>query len=233
MQRLIGSHLCAGLCWCSTFSRDECPDCIGREQWYQFQITTKNTGVQPLTDIKGRVIWPIEARQIRMTTNEWGLESLAPGEVSVQKLDFVSYDDLKDLPEVLLRVDTKEQDRLFRQPIDPLVLKSKSKPSSNADCSRDPTGFSPVDKPLVFQHVVYDDGALKCMGLVQQRKDSLADDRWNRAAVARPRGHNNLYLELQMIGTYTKEGLDNIGLASQSGEAHLGEDTIETEESQE
>ena len=54
-----------------------------------------------------------------MTTNEWIIDTLAPGEVSVQSLDFVSYDPLKELPEVLLRMDAQEQDRLFRQPIEP------------------------------------------------------------------------------------------------------------------
>ena len=204
---------------------------------YQFQITTKNTGLQPLTELKGRVIWPIEARQIRMTTNEWNLDVLEPGEVSVQKLDFISYDKLEDLPEVLLRMDAHEQDRLFRQPIEPKIIRNSKQVLLQAPVVHGiPPVSASVDNPLVFEHAIEDDGTIE----VYEAWFNNEKIHWQttsgviQLSLDLEVGHNNLYLEItDDLGLTSKKVFTIFGLAGQSGETHLGEDTIETEESQE
>ena len=204
---------------------------------YQFQITTKNAGVQDLTEVKGRIIWPIEARQIRMTTNEWTVDSLAAGETSVQTLDFISYDNLVDLPEVLLRMDSKEQERLFRQPIEPIILKASQRVSLQPPVVHGiPPVSASVDKPLIFEHVVEDDGMVE----VYEAWFNNEKIHWQtqgegiQLSLDLEVGHNNLYLEVSDdLGLTQKKVFTIFGLASQSSEAHFGEDTIETQEGKE
>lgn len=204
---------------------------------YQFEITTKNTGRQDLTELKGRIIWPIEARQIRMTNNEWTVDVLAPGQVSVQTLDFISYETLESLPEVLLRIDSQEQDRLFRQPLEPTVLQN-----AQGVVLRPPVvhGIPPVsasvDEPLVFEHVVEDDGTVEVYEawFNNEKIHWQTDGGVIQVSLDLETGHNNLYLEVSdNLGLVQKTVFTIFGLASQSSEAHLGENAVETEESQE
>ena len=172
-----------------------------------------------------------------MTTNEWIIDTLVPGETSVQSLDFVSYDPLKELPEVLLRIDAQEQDRLFRQPIEPLILTA-----SEGVVLQPPVvhGIPPVsatvDEPMIFEHVVEDDGTVE----VYEAWFNNEKIHWQTEGGAiqleldLETGHNNLYLEISdNLGLVQKKVFTIFGLPSQSGEAHLGEDAIETEEGQE
>ncbi len=204
---------------------------------YQFQVTAKNVGVQDVTDLKARIIWPIEARQIRMTTNEWTVDVLASGETSVQTLDFISYDPLKDLPEVLLRMDSKEQDRLFRQPIKPVLLAESQSVSLKPPVVYGvPPVSASVDNPVVFEHVVQDDGKIEVYEawFNNEKIHWQKDGGTIQVSLELEEGHNNLYLEISDdLGLVQKKVFTIFGLASQSGETHLGEDTIETEESQE
>ena len=187
--------------------------------------------------LKGRIIWPIEARQIRMTTNEWTVESLESGETSVQTLDFTSYDDLADLPEVLLRIDSKEQERLFRQPIEPIVLKSSAGVSLQPPVIHGiPPVSSSVDRPLIFEHGVEDDGTIE----VYEAWFNNEKIHWQtkggaiQLSLDLEVGHNNLYLEVSDdLGLTQKKVFTIFGLPSQSGESHFGKDAVEAEESQE
>ena len=209
---------------------------------YQFQIRMKNTGTNGLSDVKGRIIWPVEAREIRMTTNEWTIEELESGEEYVSTLDFVSYDKLSELPEVLLRVDASEQDRLFRQPLEPTILYSE-----NAVALHPPVvhGIPPVsasvEKPLVFEHVVEDDGTVE----VYEAWFNNEKIHWQttggpvQLSLDLETGHNNLYLEitddqgLTQKEVFTIFGLPDVELSGEGSETHFGEDAVETEESQE
>ena len=162
------------------------------------------------------------------------LESLAPGEVYVQKLDFVSYDGLEDLPEVLLRMDAEEQSRLFRQPIDPLVLKSTNEVSLQTPIVHGiPPVSASVEEPLIFEHVVEDDGTVE----VYEAWFNNEKIHWQteggpiQLSLDLEAGHNNLYLEITDDLGSPKEGVYNVWLGESRWRIPSWEDTIETEES--
>ncbi len=211
---------------------------------YRFDMTVSNVGTVPLEDVKGRVIWPVEAREIRMSTNEWSVEGLTPGESVTKTLNFVSYDALSDLPEVLLRLDAEDHSRLFRQPIAPSDL-------TNARTLELPVvhGIPPVsalvDTPLVFEHVVQDDGEVVVYEAWLNNEKIHWQDTGGAVQLSLDleEGHNNLYLEvtddlgLQRNQVFTIFGLlssdEKDASSTQRSEAHFGEDPVETQEGQE
>ena len=202
---------------------------------YQFNLTTTNTGVVPLKEVKGRVIWPVEARQVRMTKNEWTIPELLPDSTHVETLTFVSYDNVKDLPEVLLRVDAEKYNRLFRQPVEP-VLMNESVDLYPPIVHGIPPVSADVGSPLNFEHVVEDDGAVA----VYEAWFNNEKIHWQNTggqielSLDLQEGHNNLYLEVtDDLGLQHKQVFTIFGLASESSETHLGEDSIESEVGQE
>lgn len=202
---------------------------------YQFKLTTTNTSVVPLKEVKGRVIWPVEARQVRMTKNEWTIAELLPDSTHVETLTFVSYDNVKDLPEVLLRVDAEEYNRLFRQPVEP-VLMTESVNLYPPVVHGIPPVSGDVGTPLNFEHVVEDDGAVT----VYEAWFNNEKIHWQNSggqielSLNLEEGHNNLYLEVtDDLGLQHKQVFTIFGLASQGSETHLGEDSIESEVGQE
>ena len=202
---------------------------------YQFQLTTTNTGVVPLTEVTGRVIWPVEARQVRMLKNEWTIPELLPNTTHTETLTFVSYDNVKDLPEVLLRVDAEDHNRLFRQPVSPVRMTQlidlyppvvHGIPAVSGD----------VGTPLIFEHVVEDDGVVAVYEAWFNNEKIHWQDRGGQIQLSLNLevGHNNLYIEvIDDLGLQQKQVFTIFGLASEGGETHLGKDSVESEIGQE
>ena len=75
-------------------------------------------------------------------------------------------------------MDAQEQDRLFRQPIEPLILTA-----SDGVVLQPPMvhGIPPVSatvgEPMIFEHVVEDDGTVEATRLGSTTKRSLANRR--------------------------------------------------------
>lgn len=190
---------------------------------FDFQLTVKNQGVQSVSDVFGRFIWPVEATSVRMMNNEWRVESLAPNESFTQSLQFSTDDDLEDLPEVLVRIDLADYPRWFRQQVhakDLAMLKSLSEPKI--------LGIPPVMmstlNPLVFQHSVQDDGVVVSYEAWWNGEKVHWQDKGGpiELHLKLETGHNNLYIEVtDDMGLVTKKLFTIFGLASENGETHF------------
>ena len=190
---------------------------------YEFQLTLKNIGVQSVSDVFGRVIWPVEATSVRMTNNEWRVETLGPNESVTQSLQFSTQESLMDLPEVLVRIDLEEYPRWFRQQISAAEFPER-KPLSQPKILGIPPVMMSTVNPLVFQHSVQDDG------IVVAYEAWWNGEKVHWQAKGGPvelnltleSGHNNLYLEVtDDMGLVTKKLFTIFGLAGEDGETHF------------
>ncbi len=209
---------------------------------YRLTVDLKNTGPEEMNEVYGRVIWPREAEAVRMKTNDWTLPTLAPTESHQQVLEFVSYDPLDLLPEVLLRVDTDTHQRLFRQEIDPFLLNEVQNLQPPVVHGIPPVMASTA-QPFIFDHLIEDDGTVEAYEAWFNNEKIHWQDAAGAIQLVLPleQGHNNLYLEItDNLGLTHKEVFTIFGVpedsdpnatsTSEGGESHFGEDTIQSQE---
>lgn len=190
---------------------------------YDFQLTLENRGVQTVSDVFGRVIWPVEAKSVRMTNNEWRVETLAPNQSLTKSLQFSTEDDLADLPEVLVRIDLEEYPKWFRQQINAVNFTSLKSLSEPKILGIPPVMMSTLN-PLVFQHSVQDDGVVVAYEAWWNGEKVHWQDKGGpiELELVLETGHNNLYIEVKDdMGLVTKKLFTVFGLTSEDGESHF------------
>jgi hypothetical protein len=99
-----------------------------------------------------------------------------------------------------------------------------------------PPVFGLTGVPLTFEHVVEDDGTVKEYEAWFNNEKIHWQPEGGAVTLSLEleEGHNNLYLEItDDQGLVQKSVFTIFGSASQGGESHLGEDAIQSEESQE
>lgn len=87
-------------------------------QEYSLKIKLENQNQIPWKGIHGRIIWPDDARSIRMEQSDWKVEELKEGETQEHTLRFQSDKELAELPELLFRLDAEGYSRIVRTKID-------------------------------------------------------------------------------------------------------------------
>lgn len=85
---------------------------------YKLRINLENQNQVSWKEIHGRIIWPDDARSVRMEQSDWKLDELKVGAVHEQVLSFQSDQKLTELPELLFRLDAKDYARIIRTKID-------------------------------------------------------------------------------------------------------------------
>ena len=195
---------------------------------YQLKISLENRNQIDWKGVHGRIIWPDDARSVRMEQSDWKLETLKAGETHEQQLIFQSDSGLAELPELLFRLDAEGYARIIRTTVN---LASLVEPQ-------------PLQEPWVEYSPILEapTGTLSFSSIAKDDQQIVAYEAWLNGqkihwqetggvvplALQIEEGHNNL--SIYLTDNQGIEHVERISILGRRAESAVGEEKEEIKE---